>query len=181
VQDTTTHVRTEEPFQCTRDCQLDDGTWSAAARSSRACGLPGLPPAPRTPTVAGLLDPPRSNPYMGRYASKPLDALVQLGLRNKPGKPREDIEDGCPGAWYRTAYVDSVDRYTRARTKGGGRVHSPPFNDAPWQVQSAVLYLESEQERCIRFVDGIAADRLEAAMKRDERKRAQGQPARRRR
>jgi hypothetical protein len=131
--------------------------------------------------VRGLLDPPRSNPYMGRYASKPLDALVQLGLRNKPGKPREDIEDGCPGAWYRTDFVDSVDRYTRRRTKGGGRVPSPPFDRAPWQVQAAVLYLEAEQERCIGFVDGIAADRLEAEMKKNERKRAQGTPARRRR
>jgi hypothetical protein len=118
---------------------------------------------------------------MGRYSSKPLDALVQLGLRNKPGKPREDIEDGCPGAWYRTAYVDSVDRYARERTKGGGRVDNPAFTHASWQVQAAVMYLETEQRRCIAYVDGIAADRLDAAMKRDERKRQQGQPARRRR
>jgi hypothetical protein len=136
---------------------------------------------PRIPTVVGLLDPPRSNPYMGRYPSKPLDALVQLGLRNKPGKPREDIEDGCPGAWYRTAYVDSVDRYTRERTKGGGRVDNPAFTNAPWQVQAAVMYLEAEQRRSIAHVDGIAADRLEAEMKKNERKRAQGTPARRRR
>ena len=117
---------------------------------------------------------------MGRHSSPALDALVQLGQRNKPGHPREDIEDGCPGAWYRTAYVDSVDRYTRRRTKGGGRVPNPFFTDAPWQVQEAALYLEAEQERCIAFVDGIAADRLETEIKKNERKRAQGVPARRR-
>lgn len=135
---------------------------------------------PRRPTPA-LLEPRHSNPYMGRHGSPALDSLVQLGRRNKPGKPHEDIEDGCPGAWYRTDYVDSVDRYRRERSDGGGRVHNPRFKNAAWQVQAAVMYLESEQERCRAFVDGIAVDRLEAETKKRDRQRGQGVPARRRR
>jgi hypothetical protein len=181
IQHTELPVKTEEPFQCSRDCQADDGSWLAGKRSTRACGLPGLPLVPRKPSADGLIRIRGGiNPYMGRYPDKRLDDLVVLGYRNKVGQPLEDPADGCPGAWYRTAFVDSVDKYTRRRIENGARVSNPAFRKAPWQVQAAVMYLEAEQERAIRFVDAIAADRLEARRKKDQQTQ-RGRPASRRR
>jgi hypothetical protein len=100
---------------------------------------------------------------MGRHSTPAIDSLVQLGYRNKAGAPVEDVADGCPGAWYRTPFVDSVlYKYQRERTEGGGRVDNPDFSAACWQIRRAVRYFEGEEERAIRFVNGIAADRLEA-------------------
>jgi hypothetical protein len=134
---------------------------------------------PRLPTVEGLIEPRLGNPYMGRHATHELDALVQLGRRNAIGKPREDIEDGCPGAWYRTPFVDSVDRYTRDSVKGGGRVDNPFFTSAPWQVQAAVIHLEREEARCRAYIDGVVADRRAVEDKKRERQQQAGRPAKR--
>lgn len=37
--------------------------------------------------------------------------------------PAEDIEgEGCPGGWYRTAFIESLRPYMRRRDEKGGRV-----------------------------------------------------------
>lgn len=39
--------------------------------------------------------------------------------------PFERIDEtGCPGAWYRAGFVDSVLRYYRRRDRNGGRVEN---------------------------------------------------------
>jgi hypothetical protein len=98
-----------------------------------------------------LLKRPRVNPircsiYKGRQPSPRFEGVVDL-LEQNPRLPHEATADGCPGGWYRTGYVDSVDRYRRRRTEHGGRVANPFFDSASWQVQEAALYLEHEQER----------------------------------
>ena len=117
---------------------------------------------------------------MGRQSTPALDTLVQLGHRNKPGAPVEDVADGCPGAWYRTAFVDSLDKYLRERTDHGDRVDNPDFTQACWQIQRAVRYFENEEERAIRFVNGVAADRLEARTKVQQTIQHGGRASRRR-
>jgi hypothetical protein len=88
-----------------------------------------------------------------------------------PEQPHEPTADGCPGGWYRTAYVNSVARYTRRRTGDGGRVPNPFFDRASWQVQEAVMQLELEQER-------FAVHRIEANHEAMERKRKRDAAAR---
>lgn len=40
-------------------------------------------------------------------------------LPNDPPRPKEDHEDGCPGAWYRCAFVLSLHKYARLLTDNG--------------------------------------------------------------
>lgn len=59
--------------------------------------------------------------------------------------PHEPIDEmGCPGAWYRTPWMRSLDRYYRRRTEGGGRVENPAFTQCkdPLVIE-AILYLEA--------------------------------------
>lgn len=59
--------------------------------------------------------------WMGRGPDRALE-----GKASDWAAPCEPIaETGCPGAWYRTAFVRSLDRYYRRRTDGGGRVENP--------------------------------------------------------
>lgn len=47
--------------------------------------------------------------YMGLLKILPTD----------PPNPVEPHEDGCPGAWYRSAFVNSLHKYERLLTKSG--------------------------------------------------------------
>lgn len=40
-------------------------------------------------------------------------------LREEPDYPNESHDDGCPGAWYRSPFVDSLHRYERLLTDAG--------------------------------------------------------------
>lgn len=84
--------------------------------------------------------------YMGRRAEPGLKEVG--GRRVNPKLPLDDPADGCPGAWVRCRFIDSLHDFLRARTEHGGRVPNP-FLDAcedelVWQL---VLYAEGEQER----------------------------------
>lgn len=83
-----------------------------------------------------------------------------------PGQPSakypfEVLADGCPGGWYRTAYMDSVAPYVRRRTDGGGRVPNPRFDAAPWQVQAAAMIVELEQERWHAEIRRLVSERAQ--------------------
>lgn len=62
--------------------------------------------------------------------------------------PCEPIgETGCPGAWYRTAFLRSLDRYYRRRTEGGGRVDNPALTQsADPLVHEAIRTLEAFED-----------------------------------
>ena len=62
--------------------------------------------------------------------------------------PHEPIADtGCPGAWYRTAFMRSLDPYYRRRTEGGGRIENPAFSrcDDPLVIE-AIQTLEAYED-----------------------------------
>jgi hypothetical protein len=99
---------------------------------------------------------------MGRYPDKALAGTKVLGVPINPETPLEDPERGCPGAWYRTAYIDSLWRYFRKRIEGGGRVPNPLFDQADWQIQSAVMQFEYEQDRWSNYIATVRQDRQEA-------------------
>lgn len=47
---------------------------------------------------------------------------LDVDERGAEERPPEEPENGCPGAWYRTAFVASVLRYRRRADGNGGRV-----------------------------------------------------------
>lgn len=62
--------------------------------------------------------------------------------------PPEPIEDGCPAGYQHAPMLGSLQRYYRQRTEGGHRVSNPFFDRCEdWLIQSAILYLELEEER----------------------------------
>lgn len=161
--------------------------WRDDVRSARACKLPGLPIVDCKPSADQLLMPTFGSAYRGRYPDRALSGTTILGLPigDPPfapnwEKPPEDPEDGCPGAWYRTPWVDSIDKYTRSRDDHGGRNDplrphehcspSSPIEGRDWLIADAVRYLEIEEDRAIGYRRKIAEDRL-------ERKLATKQPA----
>lgn len=98
--------------------------------------------------------------YFGRQADRRLANTRELGaIPVQWEEPIEPAEDGCPAGWARSPYVDSVHRYVRRRTKGGGRVSNPFFDRASWQAQEAAMVLEDEQERWHNYRAEVDADR----------------------
>jgi hypothetical protein len=123
-----------------------------------------LPVVPAKPTAKALYQIRHGTPYRGRMRDKSLEGKSVLGLPQNWQQPFEDPEDGCPGAWYRTYYIDSVDAYVRRRTSTGNRVPNPLFDVAPIQVQVAVLYLEEQQEMARAAFEEAVAERMRAQM-----------------
>jgi hypothetical protein len=106
--------------------------------------------------VQGL---PQGYPYLGRPPEKRLAGARYLGRAIDWKHPWENPEHGCPGAWYRTPFIDSAYRYYRRQTRHGPRAQSPMFDAADWQTQRAILYLEDEEDRCANYYDSVAAER----------------------
>jgi len=96
------------------------------------------------------------SPYMGRHPDRSLAGSLNLGRSVNWEQPFEDECQGCPGGWYRTRFIDSLDPYFRRRTGEGARVPNPRFDSADWIIQSAVMYFEGEQERLIAYRDYLA-------------------------
>lgn len=153
-----------------RDCQQPDGSWCASTRTSRGCKLPGLPPVPFVPTAALYqnVQGTHGSAYIGRYPSRRLAGTKYLGVTLSWKHPFEAPERGCPGAYYRTTYIDSLDPLMRARDANGGRVPNPLFDGAPWQVQRAVMILEGEEERAHAYALQIQHDRARAEAEAEE-------------
>ena len=65
--------------------------------------------------------------------------------------PCEPIaEAGCPGAWYRAGFVDSVLRYYRRRDENGGRIENLALRGCVDPlVHEAVMTLESYEDMAI--------------------------------
>lgn len=71
----------------------------------------------------------------------------QDGYRGDPKTPPEPNDDGCPGAWYRCAFADSVSRYERKLLRDA--IASNPLLDRCDDplVLEAADYLENERLR----------------------------------
>lgn len=99
-----------------------------------------------------------ANPYMGRHPDRSLAKTYELGREVNWERPLEASCDGCPGAWYRTPFVDDLAPYLRRRSEGGARVPNPRFDGADWLVQDAVMCYEDEEERLIAYRDKLIGD-----------------------
>lgn len=82
------------------------------------------------------------------------------GKDNDWDRPYERIDEtGCPGAWYRTAFVDSLLRYYRRRDRNGNRIENLLLSRCTDElVIEAVTALED-------YEDNAAAEAEAAAIK----------------
>lgn len=159
--------RTAEVYACARDCQNPDGSWNAQAREARGCKVPGLPVVPFNPTAAlyQKVQGANGSPYIGRYPDRRLVGAKYLGVLVPSWKePFDPPELGCPGAWYRTPFIDSLDPYTRRRDSNGGRVPNPLFDSADRVIQALAMRLEEEEERAHAYTMKAQADRARAEL-----------------
>ena len=131
-----------ELFACV-DClpppakRSDGHTRDPGKQRRRLCVLPGHDcsthdPAPKLPRV-----------WMGRGRD-----YSREGKAPDWAAPHEPIADmGCPGAWYRTDFMRSLDRYYRRRTENGGRVDSPALTQCTDSlVLEAIQTLEAHED-----------------------------------
>lgn len=109
----------------------------ASKQARRLCVLPGfnLGAHPAAPVVKRV--------WMGRGPDR-----ANEGKTPDWAAPNEPIADmGCPGAWYRTAWCRSLDRYYRRRIEGGGRIDNPALTrcEDPLVIE-AVQTLEAYED-----------------------------------
>lgn len=103
-----------ELFPCAHLCRKAcSNKLIPATQAARNCALPGFDQRKWTGAKVRT-----------RWMGQP--SRLDLDERGAEPRPVENVEDeGCPGAWYRTPFVDSVLRYRRRPTEGGGRVPNP--------------------------------------------------------
>jgi hypothetical protein len=150
-----------------RDCKTDAGKWRDDVRAARACTLhqfaPGIPVVEAKPQAAALIQLRIGTAYMGRHPDRSLAGTRVLGLPQNWQAPYEDPKNGCPGAWYRTRFVDSVVRYARRRTDAGARVPNRRLERTDdWLIHDAVAHLELEEERALAHFKRLEVERLRA-------------------
>ncbi len=126
-----------------------DGGFLDGPRAARGCTRFDLPRV-EWDVSPGLLS---KGGYMGRHQVPGL--TEEDGRRINPRKPLERLSDGCPGGWYRSRFVWSLDRYLRTRVEGGQRVPNPLLDrcEDEFVLQCERVFVQ-EQERA-------AAHRLE--------------------
>ena len=78
-----------------------------------------------------------------------MDQFVWLGRSPEPddASPREDLADGCPGAWWQAGFPQSFLRYRRLRAEGGVRVDNPLISPASRPlILEALAFYERQEE-----------------------------------
>lgn len=74
--------------------------------------------------------------------------------------PTERIDEtGCPGAWYRTAFVDSILRYYRRCDRNGNRIENPLLTRCDDElVLEAVRTLEAYEDNAAAEAEAAAIE-----------------------
>jgi len=113
-----------------------------AKQRDRLCVLPGFDISTHTPPEARKR---RSLPQV--WMGRPRDH-VNVGKTQDWAAPFEPIADmGCPGAWYRTPFMRSLDRYYRRRDDHGNRVDRPALTQCTDPlVLEAIEILEAYED-----------------------------------
>lgn len=117
--------------------------WVAGMRSERGCTRVDLEPVAWHVSAQRI----RVAGYMGR-PRLPAGTQFEDGLTVVWKRPPERFVEGCPGGWYRSRFIYSLQPFMRTRAEGGMRVPNPFFDRCDDElVLALVLYLEHEQER----------------------------------
>ena len=108
---------------------------SPARQADLYCGLPGF-------DVSTWTGKPLVRLHMGR----PRD-YSREGQGDWAFPIERADEAGCPGSWYRTAFVESLLRYYRRRDRNGGRIDNPHFTRCDDElVVEAIRVLEHYED-----------------------------------
>lgn len=112
------------------------------SRAALCCALPGFD------TRTWTADDVFSDLWLGlppRYDQEPGEDRDGVSDWDRP---HEDIErEGCPGAWYRTPFVASLQPYMRRFDANDGRISNPLLDRTSDRlVLEAVAYLEDAEE-----------------------------------
>lgn len=128
-------------YPCRAVCGLGSAQHSTDQRAEYRCALPGFSERRWKPGGGERF-------YMGRlpiYGDPSPEDDIDFDKGESPERPRDSHEDGCPGAWYRCAFVDSLEKYERIILESGvipnllaDRTHDP-------LVIAALQYLEAER------------------------------------
>lgn len=111
----------------------DQGRFVLAQRQHYRCALPGF-----SRSLWSQND--HRSFYMGRLPD-PEDQL-------NPQEPPESLEEGCPGAWYRCAFVRSLLPYERTSSTDGVLNENLRLTRCTDPlVLDAIQYLETERTR----------------------------------
>lgn len=137
----------EEPFDCDTACRRvnGDGRFDDHARAARGCTRIDLP-AVEWDVAPNLV----RRGYMGRH---PMPGVrEEEGRRISWRRPLERPSNGCPGGWYRSRFVWSLDRYFRIRVEGGQRVPNPLLDrcEDDFVLLCERIYVQ-EQERAVAY------------------------------
>lgn len=132
---------TEEIYPCRGVCGLGSARPDPTRRRELRCALPGF-------DESRWLDVETPRPYMGRlpiYGDA--DASDDVRPDERPDAPRDSHDDGCPGSWYRCAFVVSLSKYERHFTDGGFVSNMLADRTQDRLVLEALQMLESERIR----------------------------------
>ena len=80
--------------------------------------------------------------FMGR-----LRVVNPDGTERDPDRPRERHDEGCPGSWYRSEFVDSLAKYERILTDAGYSSNLLADRTDDRLVIEALQYIEHERVR----------------------------------
>lgn len=131
-----------ELFACQNECRKPGGyKFRLSEQTDRNCILPGFDLS--TWTGERLVQI-----RMGAPPEYEREGKNDHDTRGPWHEPYEDIsEEGCPGAWYRTPFVESLLRYYRRRDDQGNRVPNPALDRCEDHlVHEAVLELEHHED-----------------------------------
>lgn len=121
----------EETYNCFARCLKQDGITDLLEQRKRwRCALPGFP-------ERHWDKPPKPLRHMGLMRVLPTDTE----------HPPEPLDDGCPGAWYRCAFVLSLHKYERPLTEHGFSDNLLTSRSDDRLLLEALSYYEREKLR----------------------------------
>ncbi|MBK8720686.1 MAG: hypothetical protein IPN32_39175 [Deltaproteobacteria bacterium] len=129
-----------ETYPCRSWCGLGTTQPQNDQRRDFRCALPGF-------DESRWRNVPTPRMYMGRlpiYDPGPED---DVRPDESPETPRESHDDGCPGAWYRCAFVASLAKYERLLLEHGFASNLLADRTHDRLVIEAMQYIESERVR----------------------------------
>lgn len=132
-------VETQETYPCYDYCLGKHGESDNVKQRKRwRCALPGFPRRAWLPPFDS------GNPH--ETAAPPTRYMGRLRiLRDDPEKPRESHDEGCPGAWYRSAFVFSLHKYERLLSSAGLSENMMLARCEDRLVVEAIQYYEREK------------------------------------
>lgn len=130
-----------ESYPCRGWCGLGGTQPDDNQRQILRCALPGF-------HDSRWRDEPTPRRYMGRLPiygqAEPEDDILE---GEDPEHPKDSHEEGCPGAWYRCAFVRSLQKYERLLLGDNFQSNLLANRCEDRLVLEALQFIESERVR----------------------------------